>query len=153
MISNNDIMNLIMSVAAKIKRQPPRPPSAQESLGIPSPSSPPPRFGMGRLLERLLSHGGSMTPTELADDLNIRLPSLSETIKKLEAKGCVRREPSSSHGRSHHLSLTDAGKEQAERYKMESERFTADFFKPITTAEKEQLAAILTKLLEGAYDR
>lgn len=153
MISDNDIMDLIMNVAAKTKRQllpPPPPPPKEDDLQRPPLSPPPPpRFGMGRLLEKLLNHDGGMTPTELADELKIRLPSLSEAIKRLELKGFIKKEPSPNNGRSYLISLTPSGKERAELHKRESERFMADFFKSITEDEKEQLAVILTKLLEG----
>lgn len=165
MFTDSDIMDLIMNVATKTKRQPPHrpphlsphrpphPPGEDDCQPPFPPPPPPPRFGMGRLLEKLLNHDGGMTPTELADELKIRLPSLSEAIKRLELKGLIQKDPSPNNARSYLIFLTPAGKEHAEHYKRESEQFMAEFFNPLTEAEKEQLALLLTKLLKGECER
>ena len=160
MFTDSDIMDLLMNVAAKTKRQPPPPPpppppiSKEDDLRPPPPPPPPPpRFGAGRLLEKLLNNDGGMTLTELADELNIRLPSLSESIKKLESKGFIKKEPLPNNAKSNLIVLTDIGKKQAVQYKRESEDFMAEFFNPITADEKEQLALILTKLLKGDKEK
>ena len=154
MISESEIMDLLMKVAAKTKRQPPPPPPPPRKnddglMMAPPPPPPPPRLGLGRILVKLLGTDG-VTPTALAEELEIRLPSLSEAIKKLESKGLVKRKPFPESKRSYLIFLTATGRVKAQKHKIEGDRFTSEFFKSISDMEKIQLAEILEKLLQGS---
>lgn len=155
MKSESEIMDLLMKVAARTRRQPPPPPPPppKDEDGLmmepPPPPPPPPKLGLGRILVKLLETDG-VTLTVLAEELEIRLPSLSESIKKLESKGLVIRKPSPENKRSYLIFLTDAGKDRAQKHQRERDRFTSEFFKPISDEEKRKLAQILEKLLQGS---
>jgi len=154
MITESEIMDLLMKVAAKTKRQPPPPPPPPQKddddlVLAPPPPPPPPKLGLGRILVNLLESNGE-TPTAIAEKLEIRLPSLSEAIKKLESKGLVKRKPILENKRSYLIILTSAGRIKAQRHKNECDQFTAEFFNSISDTDKIKLTEILSKLLQGS---
>jgi len=69
--------------------------------------------------EMLLSHFGVLnhlsvpdrepTPAELADSFQVKRPSMTNTINKLERMGFVRVRPDPTDGRSKRVSITTAG--------------------------------------------
>lgn len=62
-----------------------------------------------------LGHSGSMTLGELARELGLGSPTVSEAVSTLARKGLVRKARSSLDGRALVLSLTAAGRRQAAR--------------------------------------
>ena len=88
-----------------------------------------------------------MTVKDLAEELNIRVPSVSETVCKLMARGLVEKVASSEDRRSAKLYLTEEGEEAAKRHKSERELYVKDYFKALSEDEKEQLAFLLKKIL------
>ncbi|GIF26148.1 DNA-binding MarR family transcriptional regulator [Actinoplanes tereljensis] len=49
---------------------------------------------------RRLSHSGGQTPAQLADDLHLARPTISNLVRDLTADGLVERRPSPADGRS-----------------------------------------------------
>jgi DNA-binding MarR family transcriptional regulator len=67
------------------------------------------------ILALLQRPAGPRTPGALARELGVGLPTASEALRALAAKGLVRKERSPSDGRVVLLSLTPAGEAEAER--------------------------------------
>ena len=87
--------------------------------------------------------GHSVTITELAQDLEITLPSVTSMVKRLEHKGYITKDRSSEDGRRVHVVLTQSGlrAEIAHRY------FRRKIIRELTAElNVEEKAAILTGL-------
>ncbi|HXF71574.1 MAG TPA: MarR family winged helix-turn-helix transcriptional regulator [Actinomycetota bacterium] len=67
------------------------------------------------ILVLLRRPGGPGTPGEVAQELGVGLPTVSEALSPLVAKGLVRKGRSSTDGRSVRLALTAEGQAEAER--------------------------------------
>ncbi|HXF71921.1 MAG TPA: MarR family transcriptional regulator [Actinomycetota bacterium] len=67
------------------------------------------------ILALLRRPGGPGTPAAIARELGVGLPTVSEALGPLVAKGLVRRERSAADGRAVELSLTPEGRVEAER--------------------------------------
>lgn len=143
-----NLLDLLMGAAAKTRRMLPPPPPPPRAQGECVPPPPPPHLGFGRIL-KALSQTDGLTPTALAEQLGLRLPTLSESLKKLEERGLVARVPVPENKKSSYITLTDAGREEARRLAGKAAAFAETFFSPLTQEEKTSLEAILTKLNEG----
>lgn len=87
-----------------------------------------------------------VTISELSEYMAIRLPSVTATIKKLEAKGCVERNKNPADGREVLVQLTPKGSraERAHRYFHRS--MVREIADSLTQAEKDALRQGITKL-------
>jgi DNA-binding MarR family transcriptional regulator len=84
------------------------------------------------LLNHMVRRGDGETPTRLARAFQVSKPSMTATIARLSAKGCVRTVADADDGRSRRVLLTDAGR--------------------AAHAEgRQRLALLLPEMLEG-YD-
>jgi DNA-binding MarR family transcriptional regulator len=61
-------------------------------------------------LMSLIGASGSITTTEVAARLGIAVTTASDRIRRLEERGFAEREPNPADGRSHLVSLTQAGR-------------------------------------------
>ncbi len=86
------------------------------------------------------------TMSELALDLDIRLPSVSAAIKKLESKGFVQRDKVSSDGRYVHVTLTKLGKKMDTVHSYFHERMIRSLIKEITEDQKPALMSAFRNL-------
>lgn len=90
-----------------------------------------------------------LTPTEMYGLLMISSGGLTHRLVRLEKAGLVRREPSPDDGRSMLVALTDRGialAEEAFRTDMANE---LTFLEALDSAEREQLAGLLRRLILG----
>lgn len=62
-------------------------------------------------LMSLIGAAGSITPTAVAARLGVAVTTASDRIRRLEEHGYAERRPNPTDGRSHLVSLTDAGRE------------------------------------------
>jgi DNA-binding MarR family transcriptional regulator len=62
-------------------------------------------------LMSLIGAAGSITPTAVAARLGVAVTTASDRIRRLEEHGYAARRPNPADGRSHLVSLTDAGRE------------------------------------------
>ncbi|WP_258045539.1 MarR family winged helix-turn-helix transcriptional regulator [Mesorhizobium sp. NBSH29] len=88
-----------------------------------------------------------LTPTELYTSLMISSGGLTHRLGRLEKSGLIRREKTSSDGRSLAVALTSAGMERAEaafRADMASEN---QFLSGLDPAKRGQLASLMEELL------
>ena len=66
------------------------------------------------VLSRLELSEESLTPQMLVSAMGITKPAVSRLVDGLEKKGLVRKEPSSTDRRSHHLVITEEGSAQVQ---------------------------------------
>ncbi|MDR1300327.1 MAG: MarR family transcriptional regulator [Candidatus Nomurabacteria bacterium] len=102
-------------------------------------------FGQEKILTTLLEKG-ALTQSELMEIADIKAPSLSETLSKLERRRLIKRDNSSDDKRSNIISLTKNGERLAKGHKKFHDKFEKRMFGSLTEDEKEQLAIILEKM-------
>lgn len=107
-----------------------------------------PMRGQGRILAALTERDG-VTTRELVDILDVRPSSLNESLARLEARGLVERSQSQADGRQVEVRITDAGRELARTIE---ERDPSKMFDCLTDEEREQLGALLDKVLASAKE-
>ena len=87
--------------------------------------------------------GHSVTITEIAQDLEITLPSVTSMVKRLERKGYITKDRSSEDGRRVHVVLTRAGLRAEIAHRYIRRRIIRELTAELNVDEK---AAILTGL-------
>lgn len=102
-------------------------------------------IGQYRCLQLLFIKDGR-TQKELAQILNIRATSLSETIARLESQKMIRRERSKDDKRTFLVYLTDKGRECAKQNLKDREELYSYILHPLSEEEKEQFGSILNKI-------
>ncbi len=123
MEQQRDIVSNVMRVARKVRRL--ERPDRNESRGS------------LRLLRKLADHDG-LTARELAEMMDIRQPSLTEMLKRLEGCGIVRREADQQDHRKVRIYLQDEGREILERYR-EQRQQEVEYLNSVLTQEEQQL--------------
>lgn len=101
--------------------------------------------GQYRCLQLLFIKDGR-TQKELAEILNIRATSLSETIARLESQEMIRRERSKDDKRTFLVYLTNKGRECAKQNLKDREELYSYILHPLSKEEKEQFGNILNKI-------
>lgn len=101
--------------------------------------------GQSRLL-RILNQEAGISQKELAEKMRIRPASLSELLKKLEAKDYVFKEQNQQDRRINNFYLTPAGKEFAASLEEVQRNYGEKIFASLNHHELQQLAEILHKL-------
>ena len=101
--------------------------------------------GQGKLL-LLILRKEPVGQKELVEMLDIRPSSLSELLKKLEAKGLITRTPDEQDKRNIIVTLTDEGKTLAEKAIAGKEAQEAKIFETLSEEERIQLGALTDKL-------
>ena len=99
----------------------------------------------------ILSNSECMTQRELTEQLGIQPGSVSEIIKKLETAGLITRQSNSADRRTVDITLTDAGKAQAEASR--SHHVNHTLFETLTVDEKQQLLTLLEKVSQDWHNR
>lgn len=102
----------------------------------------------GRIL-KILYYQGPTTQKVLQEKLDIQPGSMSEIAAKLERKGLLVREKDNSDKRKILLSLTEAGREDVERYQRQAKQHHFKDFEALTLEEQQQLSLLLEKMLQG----
>jgi len=127
-----DVMLAVMKLTRSMRRRPPRP---EEGCAP----------GMGRPLSILADNEGASS-RELAELLDIRPSSLTEMLTRLESEGLVIRTTDSEDRRVSRVSLTDKGKELAEKMKAEHEQRVARTNACFTDAEAAAFCEMCERL-------
>ena len=99
--------------------------------------------------ERILRFIGEQEPisqNHLSELLGIRPQSLSETLKKLEQDGYIRRTKNEADKRETLVTLTDAGRQRQEEVKAARAEQLEAFLAPLTEEERRHLFYLLVKL-------
>ena len=107
-----------------------------------------PMRGQGRILAALADRDG-LTTRDLVELLDVRPSSLNESLGRLEACGLVGRSQSQADGRQVEVRITDAGRELAQAM---AERDPSSMFDCLTDEEREQLGALLDKVIASVKE-
>jgi len=147
--SDIELVEMFLRVSRMMRRGTHRPPPPLPPDGGCLPPSPPP-FGMGRVLDRLLTaEADSLTQTGLAEALEMRPQSLSEALARLESDGMIARRGDDADRRVQRVCLTEKGRDIAAGRRAERESFAATLLAPLDAHERETLRALMKKMLDG----
>ena len=127
-------------------RRPAGPEADRPGRGPRGPMSP--MRGQGHILAVLTERDG-VTTRELVEVLDVRPSSLNESLGRLEARGLVERRQSQADGRQVEVRITDVGRELARTIE---ERDPSKMFDCLTDEEREQLGALLDKVVASARE-
>lgn len=127
-------------------RRPAGPEADRPGRGPRGPMSP--MRGQGRILAVLTERDG-VTTRELVEVLDVRPSSLNESLGRLEARGLVERRQSQADGRQVEVRITDVGRELARTIE---ERDPSKMFDCLTDEEREQLGALLDKVIASTRE-
>lgn len=94
----------------------------------------------------VLDEKGTLTQKDLAAYLAIRSTSTGELLKKLAEKGLIQKEVDPKDKRSHLISLTEAGKEEAQRMKEKRSKAHQEMLTYLTAEEKQAFGKALVKI-------
>ena len=106
------------------------------------------RLGQYQLL-RLLWEQDGMTPRELAERLDVEMPTVTRTVQRLLRDGFVRREAHPDDARSVRIYLTSRGLEQREGTSRILARETEHALSGFTQSEREHLVALMERITEN----
>ena len=106
-----------------------------------------PPHGHGKLLHAL-EQDGPMTQKELAARLEIRPQSLTEALVRLEQLGFITRTRSEKDKREQFVHITETGRAHSQKLQTLRRQTAEKVFCGLTEAEKQQLAALLGKVIE-----
>ena len=102
--------------------------------------------GQGRILRELLQTDG-MSQKELAQKLQIRQPSLTELLLKLESGGYIERRQNQNDKRITNVFITDKSSEQRKQIGIARQKMSHDMFCALTDEEQAALITLLKKLV------
>jgi DNA-binding MarR family transcriptional regulator len=106
------------------------------------------RHAQGHVLS-ILGESGNLSQRELLEQLHVRSASLSELLIKLEKNGAIVRRRSEKDRRNFLLQLTERGRLELAEHHRHRRRSAEHLFSALTDAERESLAALLTRLVEA----
>ncbi|MGI6166966.1 MAG: MarR family winged helix-turn-helix transcriptional regulator [Eubacteriales bacterium] len=98
------------------------------------------------MIEAISKRGGQSTVSEIASDLNIKPPTATVAVKKLEKKGLVVKMPFSKDGRRFIISLTKKGEKVNRAHSIFHRRMIRGISRGFTDAEKNILLSAAQKL-------
>jgi len=96
----------------------------------------------------LLKDEGPASQQEIGEKLGIDRTTMVEIVDELERQGIVRRERSARDRRSYAVTLTPDGKVKQKRAAAAFDAAAEDFFSPLSSAEREKLLGMLSRLIE-----
>lgn len=100
----------------------------------------------------VLGDGGSMTQRDLVGETLMDKVAVNRACKALEERDLIRRSPNVLDGRSHHLELTDIGREMYDRVMDIALDSECEIYSVLDDAERVQLKALLTRLRERVIE-
>ncbi len=103
---------------------------------------------MLQILEYLLNNKRELcTPHKIAEDLGVKRPTITDSLKVLIKKGYVKEKPSEKDKRYKFLSITEKGKNLMEINKLKLESILKDSFNFLSEEEKEIFFVSLSKFI------
>lgn len=100
----------------------------------------------------LLAADGTLTASEVGERLGIGLPTISEAVTTLAAKGLVRRRPDERHPRARLLHLTAAGRRLSVQTRAWPE-FLTQAVRSLTLVEQATLLTALMKMIRTLQEQ
>ena len=105
-------------------------------------------IGVGQhLVLKMLAEAGPSSQRALSDQLRIDRSVMVGICDALEGAGHVRRERDPADRRAYAVSITDSGRRLLARAEGEVPGYLDATFAPLSTAERDQLTALLGKVL------
>ena len=99
-----------------------------------------------------LADGKPLTPTALAQALNVRPPTITKTINRLQSQGFLEKAPSQSDGRQAEISLTEKGRDTIEAISKSVKRTEKKALKGIDKKELKAAIKTLAKIAANLAD-
>ncbi len=99
-----------------------------------------------------LSDNDPLTPTALAQSLNVRPPTITKTINRLQAQGFLEKTPSQNDGRQAEISLTDKGRDVIQSVTKSLKRTEKKALKGLDKKELKALVKVLAKIEANLAD-
>ena len=100
----------------------------------------------------LLQENQRATPKQLALALSVPPPNVTVLVDRLEQRGLLQRQRSTTDGRAMNLQLTDKGTELARRAQRVSLSMESGLLAPLSAAERAMLGELLHKLAQGGTE-
>jgi DNA-binding MarR family transcriptional regulator len=95
---------------------------------------------------RRLSHSGGRTPAQLADDLHLARPTISNVLRELTEGGLVSRQPSPADGRSVLLVPTERAEAMLDAFRQGRSGVMARAVAGLPAEDRERIVAALPSL-------
>lgn len=146
-INNDELMRQLQRISVLYRRGIPAPGEESTSQAKACGGASHPQ-GFGRVLSILVRHGDGVSQAALAEKMNIRPQSLSESLSKMEERGFIRRCPNPQDKRGTLVFLTDEGRAQEEKLAERRHRAADSLLSVLDESEKQTLAVLLGKILE-----
>ena len=102
-----------------------------------------------RCIIRLLVRGDGVRQNEIADALHLSAPSVSATLRRMEAGELICRRVCEGDGRAVRVYLTDKGREYDEGVRAMLRRLDGILMDGFSETETEQLTALLCRMKEN----
>jgi len=100
------------------------------------------------VLNNFVRLGGTRTPAELAEAFQVTRGAMTNTLKRLESKGCLEVEVNPADGRSKRVRITAKGRRLREKAIRATEPELANLAEAIGGNEIAQVLAVLQKIRE-----
>ena len=108
----------------------------------------------GRLtVLRSLDEEGPLTQSGLIGKMDVKAGSMSELLRKMEEDGLIQRKRGEKDKRQVYVTITDAGRDKMLHIEEVRKEKAKDTFASLNSEEKEQLYALLGKLLNDWKDK
>lgn len=101
------------------------------------------------LILQILSGTGQRNSSELAEELDVTLPAITNLTNKLVRKGYLERRTSDADRRSVNLHLTDQGREVERRLVARYKELTQQMWSNFTEQELDLLLASYQKMIDS----
>jgi DNA-binding MarR family transcriptional regulator len=103
------------------------------------------RTSYRQIIHRLSVKDG-VTQLDLVKVTKLKAPTISTTLRNMEADGLVKRETDKDDARATRVYITEKGREADKKIRSAGAKLEKIFLTDVNSAEKEQLTAILAKM-------
>lgn len=104
-------------------------------------------------VHKLESRGKKVKISDISDTLNLPRPGVTKTVKEMEAKGYLKKIPSSEDGRITYISVTEAGEKLSEKYDKNYFGELVKYLDDISEEEADGMINTIEKLYQVMHER
>lgn len=104
-------------------------------------------------IHKLENRGGKVKISDISDTLNLPRPGVTRTVKEMEAKGYLKKIPSSEDGRITYISVTEAGEKLSEKYDKNYFGELVKYLDDISEEEADGMINTIEKLYQVMHER
>lgn len=104
-------------------------------------------------VHKLESRGKKVKISDISDTLNLPRPGVTRTVKEMEAKGYLKKIPSSEDGRITYISVTEAGEKLSEKYDKNYFGELVKYLDDISEEEADGMINTIEKLYQVMHER